>query len=105
MNYDAFMDALASGKHPPYGLMVWDGNSKLTSFTVRFQDKPDDAPDLVRRRAVKYFARLRPNEWALFRIEITLREGLPVRATITPREGAAQVVKLGTGRLQELAEE
>ena len=103
--YRAFVNALASGKHPAYGRMIWDGETKLTSFTIQFQRDRSETAEVVRGRAVDYFARLRPHEWALFQIEVILRGGLPVFATVTPREGASQLIKLGTGRLKELAED
>jgi hypothetical protein len=103
-SYESFIQALAKGNHPAYGHVIWDNQQKVMSFTVKFQYSQHDSADLVRQRCEVYLRRLSAEEWGLFHIEVTIRQGVPVYATITPREGAVGVIKLHTERLRQLAE-
>lgn len=101
-SYDEFVESIRTGRHPAYGTLVWDGQTRQTAFTIQFRRNENDDPDMVRLRAWRTLKKIGAGERHILKIEVAIKQGLPVYATIQPRDEAAGVLRLGTARLQAL---
>lgn len=104
-SYDEFLERIRTGRHPDFGEIVWDGEIQQISLSVKFDLGWMETDTAIRERAWRYLRGLSPTERAIVKIRIQVHNGLPVRAAISPREGAAGVLRLGTDRLQALEQE
>lgn len=98
-NHIDFLNRILKGRFPPFGTLIWDGETQQVSTAVHFELSQTESDETVRRRAYDFFAQLSPAEWLALEIEVAVRNRRPVRAILKPRGG---VVKVGTGRLRRM---
>lgn len=99
---EEFLERIQTGRHPLYGVLTWDGETQEMSIAVHFELNRGESAETVRERAWRYFKQLTPGEWLALEIELTLRDGKPVRAVLKPRSGGP--TRINTARLRELQE-
>lgn len=105
-NYEWFLDIVQNRRHPDNCRIIWDGEQPLIQFVVQFQknDKEDSAT--VSKRAWRYFRRYSTYEQKIVRFELVYsNKGRLSHALVSVRPEAAGLVRFGTTRLRELAED
>jgi hypothetical protein len=105
-NYEWFLDIVQNRRHPDNCRIIWDGEQPLIQFVVQFQknDKEDSAT--VSKRAWRYFRRYSTYEQKIVRFELVYSDkGRLKHALVSVRPEAAGLVRFGTTRLRELAED
>lgn len=103
--YDKFLEVLLSGRHPSHAHLTWNGDVCQISFSQKFRQYSDEPTARVRRRAHRYFAQFQPDERRLMDFDVKIEGDVPVYAIIKVRPEAMGVLRLGTARLRELADE
>lgn len=98
--FDEFLERIRTGKHPDYGEMTWDGETRQTTISVKFE-RPGrfETETTVRERAWRFLRQFTPSERLIVRIRILCKDDKPVGAVIEPRSSG---LGLGTARLREM---
>jgi hypothetical protein len=99
--FKAFLDRLRLVRLPAYGTLHWDGQAGQVVTAVNFELHRQESVETVCGRAYRYFAQLSEAEATAVDIELTIRDGKPVRGVLKPRPDAPAII--GTARLRELA--
>jgi hypothetical protein len=97
--FEALLARIRDGKHPNYGTLSWDGQRRLITVTVQFDGNGVEDKAVLRQRALRYLASLTKEERETIDMEITFRDGLPVKAVFRGATG-----DLSPERLKELAD-
>ena len=97
-NFKAFLERLRVGRLPLYGSLRWDGENGEVITAINFELDHKESAETVCRRAYEYFAQLTPEEQRVLDIDVTTRQGKPVRATLKPLVSGV----ITTGRLRQL---
>jgi hypothetical protein len=96
--FDVMLDRIRAKAHPEYGSLSWDGQCRKVTETVAFEETGAKEPDeVVRQRALRFLESLSPEERAIAEVEVTFRDGRPVRAMLRAGTGT-----LSAARLKEL---
>lgn len=93
-----FLERLRTGRLPAYGALYWDGKSGEVVTSVNFELDRSESPKAVCERAHRFFSQLSEGEWRALNIEVVMRNGKPVRATL--KSAAPGIVT--TDRLRQL---
>lgn len=80
-SFEQLLERIRQQRHPEYGSLEWNGQSRQATVNVRFENDGDDE-ETVRQRAVAYLTQLTPQERANLNIEIVYRKNIPVRAVL-----------------------
>ncbi len=80
-SFEQLLERIRQQRHPEYGSLEWNGQSRQATVNIRFENEGDDEAT-VRRRALTYLRGLTPEERANLNIEIVYRKNVPVRAVI-----------------------
>jgi hypothetical protein len=97
--FEAFLARIRDGKHPEFGTLSWDGQRRQITVTVQFDANGVEDKARSRQQALRYLASLTQEERETIDMEITFREGRPVKAVLRGATG-----DLSPERLKELAE-
>jgi hypothetical protein len=97
--FEALLTRIRDGNHPDYGTLSWDGQTRQVTVTIQFDGNGIEDKAMLRQRALRYLASLTAEERATIDMEITFREGKPVKAVLRGATG-----DLSPERLRELAQ-
>lgn len=97
--FEAFLERIRQKNHPEYGMLSWNGQKRQVTVTVQFDGNGSDDDAVIRARALRYLESLTPGERAIVELDVSFREGKPVKAILRAGTG-----DLPSERLRELAQ-
>ncbi len=93
--FEILLDRIRTKAHPAYGTLAWDGRCRKVTETVAFEENGAREPDeVVRARALRFLEGLTPEERAIAEVDVTFRDGRPVRATLRAQTGTLSATRL-----------
>jgi hypothetical protein len=97
--FDVLLERIRQKNHPEFGMLSWSGQKRQVTVTIQFDGNGCDDDAVIRARALRYLESLTPEERAIIDLDVSFREGKPVKV----------VLRAGTGdlpaeRLRELAQ-
>jgi hypothetical protein len=98
--FQALLERIQKGEHPPFGSLSWNGKTREITETVQFESNGGMPDNDIKERALRYLEGLTEEERDVAEIDIIFREKRPVRAVIR-----AQTSELSPARLRELRQQ
>jgi hypothetical protein len=96
--FEKFLDRLRNKNHPQYGTISWNGRTREITVTIQFDGNGVEDDATIRQRALRYLESLTREEREIINLDVSLREGKPVKAILRAGTG-----DLSIERLRELA--
>lgn len=103
VEYKRLKELVKSGRYPPYGRIIWNGDVCQVEFKVKFRVSTDEPLDRVRRRATEFLTWLEARQlWRWAEIDIPTSAGFPDYALIRVRSELMEMFRFGTSLLKEI---